>query len=262
MHHKKIFKQRGQVLVLYALLIPAFLVCMGVGLDMGWYYLNVSRLQNAADAAAVAGARAIRDDDENTDKFNGYSKKVRLVDKFYTADDGNETNTHGDDIDIDSGNDEAKEYALKNLSADQDATLLASTDNSIAYTIDSDWSKSTTSDARKIKLEASLYKDGGKNFYYVVSLREKIEHLFLPGFFDPMDAPVLAVAKISKDDADEERLFKLDANGGTLTDENNLTGKTTRYVDVSDEDSTTLPSRAEIDMVRYDENNNPMTFSG
>ncbi|MBQ3336340.1 MAG: pilus assembly protein, partial [Selenomonadaceae bacterium] len=52
----KRIKQRGQVLVFYALLIPFLFLCIGVGLDLGWYYLNVSRLQNAADAAALAGA--------------------------------------------------------------------------------------------------------------------------------------------------------------------------------------------------------------
>ncbi|MBR0290161.1 MAG: pilus assembly protein, partial [Selenomonadaceae bacterium] len=53
----KHFKQRGQVLVLYALLIPLLFLFAGVGLDLGWYSLNVSRLQNAADAAALAGAK-------------------------------------------------------------------------------------------------------------------------------------------------------------------------------------------------------------
>ncbi|MBE8955450.1 MAG: pilus assembly protein [Quinella sp. 2Q5] len=53
------FRRRGQVLVLYALLIPLLIMCLGVGLDLGWYYLKVSRLQNAADAAALAGARAL-----------------------------------------------------------------------------------------------------------------------------------------------------------------------------------------------------------
>ncbi|MBQ3434279.1 MAG: Tad domain-containing protein, partial [Selenomonadaceae bacterium] len=48
---------RGQVAVFYALLIPIILFMGGVGLDLGWYYLNVSRLQNAADAACLAGVQ-------------------------------------------------------------------------------------------------------------------------------------------------------------------------------------------------------------
>ena len=46
--------KKGQVAVFYALLIPILLLMGGVGLDLGWYYLNVSRLQNAADASALA----------------------------------------------------------------------------------------------------------------------------------------------------------------------------------------------------------------
>ena len=62
MRHRKFFnsiKQRGQMLVLFALLIPIILLFVGLALDIGWYYLNVSRLQNAADAAALAGANAL-----------------------------------------------------------------------------------------------------------------------------------------------------------------------------------------------------------
>lgn len=51
--------QRGQAMVLWALLTPIFILFLGVGMDLGWYYLNVSRLQNAADAAALAGAQAL-----------------------------------------------------------------------------------------------------------------------------------------------------------------------------------------------------------
>lgn len=55
-HLKLSYKRRGQALVLYALLIPTLLVFAGAGLDLGWYYLTVSRMQNAADAAVMAGA--------------------------------------------------------------------------------------------------------------------------------------------------------------------------------------------------------------
>ena len=59
MRVKKFFTRRGQALVLYALLIPVLILFVGVGIDLGWYFLNVSRLQNAADAAALAGAQAL-----------------------------------------------------------------------------------------------------------------------------------------------------------------------------------------------------------
>ena len=46
-------------MVLYAILIPFLLMGVGAAIDLGWYYLNVSRLQNAADAAVVAGAQKL-----------------------------------------------------------------------------------------------------------------------------------------------------------------------------------------------------------
>ena len=61
---KHLSRQRGQAMVLYALLMPIFLLFVGVALDLGWYYLNVSRLQNAADAAAWAGANALVEENE------------------------------------------------------------------------------------------------------------------------------------------------------------------------------------------------------
>ena len=41
-------RSRGQAMVFVALLIPLLILFVGVGMDLGWYYLNVSRLQNAA----------------------------------------------------------------------------------------------------------------------------------------------------------------------------------------------------------------------
>lgn len=55
-------------MVFYALLVPLFILFCGVGLDLGWYYLNVSRLQNAADAAALAGAQTLVKQED----FNNY----------------------------------------------------------------------------------------------------------------------------------------------------------------------------------------------
>lgn len=47
--------ERGQVLVIAALMLTALIGFAGVGLDIGWYQLNVLRIQRAADAAALAG---------------------------------------------------------------------------------------------------------------------------------------------------------------------------------------------------------------
>ena len=78
------FNRRGQVAVFYALLIPVFLFMGGVGLDLGWYYLNVSRLQNAADASVIVGAKSLlnklQTDDSTKAKYAGY--RVSLVEKY------------------------------------------------------------------------------------------------------------------------------------------------------------------------------------
>jgi len=56
-------KNRGQSLILHAVLIPLMILFVGAGLDMGWYYLNVSRMQNASDAAVMAGAWKFLEDE-------------------------------------------------------------------------------------------------------------------------------------------------------------------------------------------------------
>src|SRR5437667_805981 len=47
--------ERGQALVMVALLMTALLGLTGLVADIGWYELNMIRMQRAADAAALAG---------------------------------------------------------------------------------------------------------------------------------------------------------------------------------------------------------------
>ncbi|MBQ7199444.1 MAG: pilus assembly protein, partial [Selenomonadaceae bacterium] len=54
--YKKFFQQDGQTAVFFALLLPVLILFLFVVFDLGWLYLNKSRLQNAAEAAAIAGA--------------------------------------------------------------------------------------------------------------------------------------------------------------------------------------------------------------
>ena len=57
--------ERGAVLLLVALLLPALLAFAGLVIDTGWYYVARAEVQNAADAAALAGAVSLlRVDDE------------------------------------------------------------------------------------------------------------------------------------------------------------------------------------------------------
>lgn len=53
---EKKIRQKGAVLALTALLLPMIVVGTGLAVDLGNIYVQYSRLQNAADAAALAGA--------------------------------------------------------------------------------------------------------------------------------------------------------------------------------------------------------------
>lgn len=92
----QLLTQKGQTLVLYALLVPLLAACGGVVLDLGWYYMNVSRLQSAADSAAIAGAQ-ILNEKNNATLTNKFPDEVSeditgdVVDKKDDADERAET---------------------------------------------------------------------------------------------------------------------------------------------------------------------------
>ncbi len=58
--------QRGAILVLTAFLLPFIIAFTGMAVDFGNLYVQHQRLQNAADAAVLAGARAYADNNETT----------------------------------------------------------------------------------------------------------------------------------------------------------------------------------------------------
>lgn len=61
-------RQKGQILVFTAVLLPLLMAACGFTVDFGNMYVHKSKLQNAADAAAIAGGYAFRDNKENIDK--------------------------------------------------------------------------------------------------------------------------------------------------------------------------------------------------
>ena len=56
---KSPFGQRGQSFLLFALMLPIILILIGFIIDIGRMYSGKARLQNAADAAVLAGAARI-----------------------------------------------------------------------------------------------------------------------------------------------------------------------------------------------------------
>lgn len=57
-------RQKGQIIVFTAVLLPFIIAMCGFTIDFGNMYIHKSRLQNAADAAAIAGAYAYADNNE------------------------------------------------------------------------------------------------------------------------------------------------------------------------------------------------------
>lgn len=65
--------QRGAFLVFTALMIPIIFLCAGFAVDLGNAWAYKSKLQNAADAAALAGAAHFANGDSNNDHPNADS---------------------------------------------------------------------------------------------------------------------------------------------------------------------------------------------
>lgn len=56
--------QRGAIMVFFALLVPLFLGMIGFAIDAGFLYMQKAKLQDIADAAALAGAGHLNDGDK------------------------------------------------------------------------------------------------------------------------------------------------------------------------------------------------------
>ena len=193
--------QRGQVLVFYAFLLPIIFLFAGVGIDFGWYYLNVSRLQNAADAAVFAGAQSLI---KNCSEFEDYYI-VQLKDL------PKNTLTDYEDIDKDKlteSRTQVERYTSLNLSSNLDESGDTASDE-LTFTALDGWSVSADDKDRKVTGKVQLMQSlaeahsGDKvSYYYWVDLSENIRHLFLPGWFAPMSAPVHSVVLLQPHEKD------------------------------------------------------------
>ena len=95
--------QKGQIIVFTAVLLPLLIAACGFTIDFGNMYIHKARLQNAADAAVIAGAYAYRDHGDtpekhdNADDFAEFSVHDNIanateLERIYqvrTANDGN-----------------------------------------------------------------------------------------------------------------------------------------------------------------------------
>ena len=55
-------KQRGAIMVFFAILVPLFLGAIGLAVDAGFLYMQKAKLQDVADATALAGAGHLKDE--------------------------------------------------------------------------------------------------------------------------------------------------------------------------------------------------------
>lgn len=171
-------RQRGQVILLYALLIPMLFFFVGMTFDLSWYYINVSRMQNAADAAAVAGAQTLTS--ENGSLYycmgktfvNGYNGKT--VRESYQ--------------DTSFGDRTAKTYVGKNMALK-----------------DSEWNRNSIVDfwtRNELQFNSLLLSEVSDTgiLYYHVMLEEEVPHMFLQGLSErfPMNAKVSSVVMINQ----------------------------------------------------------------
>lgn len=149
----KLLNKKGQSILYFAGLAPLVFAFGCAGIDIGWYFLNVSRLQNAADAAAVAGAIEL-------------TKKDRPLYLYEFDQLLEETKTYEEDTltDIESYEHIAKQYANSNL---------GNFSNIGEDTVKDSWSQN------EVSFIAKLYgPNNPPEKFYCVKLKEEVKHAF------------------------------------------------------------------------------------
>ena len=76
-------QQRGALMVMFAILLPVMILFVGLALDFGILYLERNKLQDVADATALAGAAHMQDEN------NGLAEEITRYVKLNDADFGN-----------------------------------------------------------------------------------------------------------------------------------------------------------------------------
>ncbi len=185
--------QTGQMLVLYGLTVPVMFLAGATAVDLGWYYMNVSRLQNTADAAVMAGAKVLVDPLKNGE-LTDYSYSYLLP----KVPDSTALQTSARKTD--NGDAEVKNYIVKNLSGN--------------VTWHDDKIQDNYNDS-ELNFTRNLYKnsdDDYKPLYYEITLTEKYNHLF--NILNSLDT-VITVKSAAKFTHNPEDL----PSGPTLTDQ-------------------------------------------
>lgn len=89
--------EKGAIIVLTAFLVPLMIICLGLAIDFGNLYAHKTRLQNAADAAALAGARAFAvSSEEQTPDTYEYHPHADAEAELYTEENAERHNLNND----------------------------------------------------------------------------------------------------------------------------------------------------------------------
>lgn len=111
-------KQRGAIMVFFAILVPLFLGAIGLAVDAGFLYMQKAKLQDVADATALAGAGHLNDGDDRDGNV------ASAVIAFAGAN-GYEANATSSNF-----------FSLDDKASDSNVTLGENADWKIAYAID------------------------------------------------------------------------------------------------------------------------------
>ena len=149
----QVLNKKGQSILYFAGLAPLVFAFGCAGIDIGWYFLNVSRLQNAADAAAVAGSKELIKRDNSLSDY----RFTHLYDKPDTYEENTKRTT-------DEGDPIAKQYANNNLGTNS---------NIGEETVTDSWSQN------EVSFTSKLYGPNNPDeIFYYVELKEEVKHAF------------------------------------------------------------------------------------
>ena len=177
--HKKFkfINQNGQTAVFFALLLPVLILFLFVVFDLGWLYLNKSRLQNAAEAAAIAGANKF-----SVESDTGYNTVMLIYEddddyKKLLEDYKTEFPNDSEGPEFPNGLDDK---VPKAKSAAKDAATASFNDN---LGVGNDPENPEKDSWTKAKVNVTTLKVFGKTtsdlkIYYAVKINEDVGHIF------------------------------------------------------------------------------------
>ena len=178
-------KERGAIFVLTALLLPIMFGCLGIAYDVGTLYMHKARLQNVADAAALAGGRAYL---QSQTKVNGKDSVDGTMD-YRSKDIANCTYKGGRSMTV------KYEYGKKttidrgNTTQHPDADAAADT-----YIFNNIVNLGNTVYADKYSHFALNYGNATSKIFYRIGLYETVPLRFLPIITDKYSETVRAGA--------------------------------------------------------------------